>query len=70
MYSMGTWKKHMKKRRKKGGLKEGYKYVRVDHKTIIEVPIDKPDGLAVRDFLARTSAHTPDYLLRRKKHDG
>jgi len=57
-------------RRKSHGPREGYKYVRVDHRTVIEVPIDRPDAEAIRHFLERTSVSTPQYLLRRKKHDG
>jgi hypothetical protein len=56
--------------RKSRGPKKGFKYVRVDDKTIIEVPIDKPDDQAVKDYIERTSESRPKYLLRRKKPDG
>lgn len=54
-------------RRKRTGPKKGYKYVRVDHRTIIEVPEDRDDQEAIDKWLARTSVYTPSYLSRRKK---
>jgi hypothetical protein len=53
--------------RKKKHTKVGYKWVAVDHKTFIEVPIDKPDEDAVRDHLQRRSESTPSYLSRARK---
>ena len=38
------------------------KYVRVDCKTIIEVPADIPDEQAIRDFLELTRENRPSYI--------
>jgi hypothetical protein len=55
-------------RRKRKGPQEGKKFVRVDHKTIIEVDINKPDDVAIKEFLDKVSIDRPAYLYRRKKN--
>ena len=47
--------------RRKRGRPHKMKYVRVDHKTVIEVRADKPDEDAVRDFLARLEECRPGW---------
>ena len=57
-------------RRKHKGPGEGKKYVRVDHKTVIEVDHNKPNARAIAEFLEKTKRDRPSYLYRRKKENG
>ena len=51
---------------RKRKLQKGFKSVRVDHKTIIEVPIDRPDDVAVSEYLEKINRGRPTFLGKRK----
>ena len=57
-------------RRKRKGPQQGKKFVRVDHKTIIEIDENKSNEEAIAEFLEKTKRDRPAYLHRKKKDDG
>ena len=50
--------------------KKNFKFVRVDHHTIIEVDAGIPDEEAIAHFLERSSLSKPSYLRKKEKNDG
>jgi len=56
----------MRKRRKVLKPKKGTKLVRVDHKTLIEVSVDRSDEDAIKEFLEKIELNKPSYRMKRK----
>lgn len=54
-------------RRKPFQSKPGKKFVRVNHKTIIEVDVDKSEEDAIREFTEKLDFSKPKYMLKGKK---
>jgi len=56
----------MKKRYKP---KPGTKAVRIDHRTVIEVSVDKPDEQAIEEYLEKLEhSRTSNYSFGDKRH--
>ena len=47
--------------------KKGKKFVQIDHRTIIEVDVDKSEEDAIREFTEKTDFSKPKYMLRKKQ---
>ena len=56
--------------RKRKSLQKRKKYVRVDHKTVIEVDKSKPDAKAIAEYIEKTNFSKPRYLGGKRKDDG